>query len=166
MSVNLHDRFIVATPELAAASADEAAIWALFEELLDAWGRGDGLAYAALFTADADYLAFDGSHTKGQQAIASAHQQLFDTWLKGTRLVGQIDSLRFLAPDVALVHATGGTLFSGQPASRARRPSIQTLVAVKRAGQWRFTAFHNNRIQHRNGLQWFLFGLTTRLFHR
>jgi len=34
-------------------------------------------------------------------------QQLFDTWLRGTRLTGWIEAVRFLGPDVALLHATG-----------------------------------------------------------
>src|SRR5688572_4819812 len=121
--------------------ADEQAVRDLFRRLLEAWGRGDGDAYGALFTEDADYVAFDGSSRRGTEAIGAEHQQLFDTWLKGTRLVGQIDSLRFLGPDVALVHASGGTIFPGQKDEVGRRPSIQTLVAVRRDDGWRFTAF-------------------------
>jgi uncharacterized protein (TIGR02246 family) len=93
---------------------------------------------------------------------------LFDTWLKGTRLVGQIDTLRFLVPEVALLHTTGGTIFPGQKDNRGRgrRPSIQTLVAVKREGVWRFTAFHNTRVVRRNAFQWMLYGITSKLFDR
>lgn len=147
-------------------SADEATVRNLFGQLLDAWGRGDGHAYGVLFTGDADYVAFDGSNRRGTQAIADEHQRLFDTWLKGTRLVGQVDSLRFLSPEVVLVHATGGTIFPGQKDSRGRRPSIQTLVAVKRDDTWRFTAFHNTRIVRRNAFQWILYGISSKLFDR
>jgi len=147
-------------------AADAEAIHDLFRQLLDAWGRGDGDAYGALFTDDANYVAFDGSNRRGARAIAAEHQQLFDTWLKGTRLVGQVDGLRFLGPDVALVHATGGTIFPGQKDQRGRRPSIQTLVAVRRPDGWRFTAFHNTRIVRRNVFQWMLYGLSSRLFDR
>ena len=147
-------------------AADAEAIHSLFRQLLDAWGRGAGDAYGALFTDDADYVAFDGSNRRGARAIAAEHQQLFDTWLKGTRLVGQVDGLRFLGPDVALVHASGGTIFPGQKDQRGRRPSIQTLVAVRRPDGWRFTAFHNTRIVRRNVFQWMLYGLSSRLFDR
>ena len=61
---------------------------------------------------------------------------------------GQIDSMRFLSPEVALVHTTGGTLMSWQSdASIPGRKSIQTLVARKRDGKWHFVAFHNTRIR-------------------
>ena len=146
--------------------ADERAVRDLFRQLLDAWGRGDGAAYGALFAEDAEYIAFDGSNRRGTRAIGTEHQQLFDTWLKGTRLVGQIDTLRFLGPEVALLRTTGGTIFPGRQDNRGRRPSIQTLVAVKRDGVWRFTAFHNTRVVRRNAFQWMLYGIISKLFDR
>jgi uncharacterized protein (TIGR02246 family) len=146
------------------AAADETAIRELFDLLIAAWGRGDGNAYGALFTDDADYIAFDGSRTVGGRAIAEAHQTLFDTWLKGSRLVGRIEALRFLAPDVAVVIATGATILPGK--TRPSRPSIQTLVAMKRNDTWRFTAFQNTRIVKRNRLQWMLYGITSRITGR
>ena len=39
-------------------ATDEAAVRALLQRLYEAWGDAD--AYAAAFTADADYVAFDG----------------------------------------------------------------------------------------------------------
>jgi uncharacterized protein (TIGR02246 family) len=147
-------------------SADEAAILDLFRNLLDDWGRADGDAYGSRFTEDADYVAFEGTHTTGRKVIAASHQQLFDKWLKGTRLVGVVESVRFLGPDVALVHATGSTIFPGEDKPRPSRDSIQTLVAVKRDGRWIFTAFHNTRIVRRGPLGWILYGIVTRFFRR
>ncbi len=127
--------------------ADQAAIRDLFEDLLDDWGRGDGESYGSRFTEDADYVAFDGTRTVGRQEIASSHQQLFDRFLKGTRLTGRILSIKFPSPEVALVHATGGTVMRGKTDPSPERDSIQTLVAVKEGGGWRFAAFHNSRIR-------------------
>jgi hypothetical protein len=36
---------------------DEPRILALFEDLLEDWGRGDGESYGSRFTEDADYVA-------------------------------------------------------------------------------------------------------------
>jgi len=135
------------TRETGARNHDEAAIRGLFGSLLDDWARGDGEAYGSRFTEDADYVAFDGSHTKGREEISSSHQQLFDRFLKGTRLTGRILSIRFPGPDVALIHATGGTVMRGKKKPSPERGSIQTLVAVKRDGEWRFAAFHNSRVR-------------------
>jgi uncharacterized protein (TIGR02246 family) len=153
-------------PTATTVPADETAIRELFQHLLDAWGNGDATAYAAQFTEGAEYVTFDGSHVKGRAAITTSHQPLFARWLKGTRLVGKIISLRFVNADVALVHATGSTVFPGEAKSRPSRDSIQTLVATKHDGTWRFAAFHNTRIQRRSPLQWFLFGIATRVFRR
>lgn len=153
-------------PPVSNADADdEVLIRTLFQKLLDSWGRGDGYAYANHFTLDSDYIAFDGTHRKGCEENAVAHQQLFDTWLKGTRLTGQIKGIRFLSPEIAIVHAVGGMLMT-KHSTQPKRQSIQTLIAVKNAGSWRFTAFHNCRVQQRNWLQSLILGLFTRLFHR
>lgn len=130
---------------------DEKAIRALFTQLLDDWGRGDGEAYGSRFTDDADYVAFDGSHTRGRSDIAASHQQLFDKYLKGTRLTGRIESVKFLSPDTALVHAVGATLMRGKTRPSPERDSIQTLVAVRMDGEWRFAAFHNSRVRPISG---------------
>jgi uncharacterized protein (TIGR02246 family) len=127
--------------------ADEAAIRGLFHNLLDDWGKGDGYSYGSRFTEDADYVAFDGSRTKGREEIASWHQQLFDKYLKGSSLTGRVEGVRFLGPDVALMHALGSTVMRDKTEPSPERDSIQTFVAVKRNGEWLFAAFHNTRLR-------------------
>ena len=129
----------------AVKSDDEAAVRGLHAELMNAWNRGSGEAFAAAFTEDGDLIAFDGTHFKGRKAIAPFHQQLFDTHLKGTRLVGEVTSVRFLSPNVALFHAIGGTIMRGKSKPSPERESIQTMVAVLRDGEWRLAAFQNTR---------------------
>lgn len=128
-------------------TTDEQSIQTLFQQLFAAWGVGDADAYGALFSEDADYIAFDGVNQKGRPAIIASHQPLFDKWLKGSRLTGQIDNLRFLAPDVALIHANGSILDRGRSTPAPERSSSQTLVAKKIEGVWRFVVFHNTRIR-------------------
>ena len=128
-------------------SADEAAVRALYQQLMDGWNQGSGAAFAAIFTEDGDLVAFDGTHFKGRQEIAPFHQELFDKWLKGSRLVGRVEDVRFLSPDVALMHAVGGTVMRGKSEPSPERDSIQTLVATRQEGdQWRLAAFQNTRL--------------------
>ena len=126
---------------------DEAQILALFDDLLADWGRGDGEAYGSHFTEDADYVAFDGTRTRGRAEISASHQMLFDKWLKGTRLTGRVLSTKFLRTDVALVHATGGTVMPGKTKPSPERDSVQTLLAVREVDGWHFAAFHNSRVR-------------------
>ena len=54
------------------ARADDAReIAGIATAMAQAWNGGDGAAYAALFTEDCDYVAFDGTHLKGRQATIS-----------------------------------------------------------------------------------------------
>ncbi len=125
----------------------QALMQALMRPLADCWESGDAKAYADLFTAEANYVTFDGVLQKGRAAIAAAHEPLFEKWLKGSRVTGEITSMRFLSPNVALIHAVGNTILAEQSAPAANRASIQTLVAGKRDGAWRFTAFYNTRMR-------------------
>src|SRR5215217_747700 len=137
------------TREEAAAndSAEEAAVRAFYQQLMDGWNQGSGDAFAAIFTEDGDLIGFDGTHFKGRQEIAPFHQRLFDKWLKGSRLVGQVKDVRFLSPDVALMHAVGGTVLRGKSEPVPERDSIQTLVATRQEGdEWRLAAFQNTRL--------------------
>jgi uncharacterized protein (TIGR02246 family) len=130
-----------------ASAADEAAVRDLYRQFMEAWNRGSGADLAAVFTEDGHLVAFDGTHFCGRQEIAPFHQELFDKWLKGTRLVGRVEDVQFLAPDVALMHAVGGTVMRGKSEPAPERDSIQTLVARRQDGEWRLAGFQNTRIR-------------------
>jgi uncharacterized protein (TIGR02246 family) len=127
--------------------ADETALRQLFQAQTEAWAAGDAEAYAALFTEDADYIAFDGVNQKGRAAIIASHKPLFEKFLKGSRLTGDLVNICFLAPNVALVHAIGSIIDAGRSTPKPERLSSQTMVAVKENGEWRFRAFHNTRVR-------------------
>ena len=120
----------------------ETEIRALLDSLEQAWAKGDGEAYAAGFTEDATYATFVGTVYHGRADIARSHQALFDKFLKGTRMHGEIDEIRFLTPDVAVLIAHGDV------AKKApKKPGkVQTYTIVREAsGQWRVAAFHNTK---------------------
>lgn len=148
---------------------DMEALHRLLQALIDAWAAGDADAYADLFTEDAAYIGFDGVTQAGRAAIAETHRPLFGKWIKGSRLIGNPPNIRFLAPDVALIHSQGDTVLAGKATPEPERESVQTLVAVKQDGIWRFTAFHNTRLrpigQSFGGVvAWTLADLTWRVF--
>ncbi|HEY3227703.1 MAG TPA: SgcJ/EcaC family oxidoreductase [Roseiflexaceae bacterium] len=131
----------------ASQSSDEALVRSLYAQLMQGWNAGSGAAFAAPFAEDGDLVAFDGTHFKGRQAIIDFQQPLFDRWLKGTRLVGEVQSVRFLNPDIAVMHAIGGTVMRGKAKPDPARDSIQTLVAVRSADTWQLAAFQNTRLR-------------------
>jgi uncharacterized protein (TIGR02246 family) len=137
---------VTASPQERAA-ADEAAVRALYQQLMDGWNRGSGADFAAAFTDDGDLVAFDGTHLRGREQIAAVQQKLFDRFLKGTRLVGSVEQVRFTGPDTAVLHAVGNTVMRRKSKPSPERASIQTLVAVRRDGRWRLVAFQNTRVR-------------------
>ena len=130
-----------------AQAADETMIKDVFSRLVDAWNRGDGGAYGTLFTDDADYVDVTGTHTRGGAAIGHMHQFLFDGPLKGSKLAsGGQGAVSFLTPDVALVVSGGNSQLVDQAIPPDDRRSINTMVLVKHAGEWKIRAFQNNRV--------------------
>ena len=138
-------------------SDDEVAVRALYTQLMEGWNKGSGVAFSASFTEDGHLVAFDGTHFKGRDEIVAFHQPLFDRWLRGTRLVGEVESVRFLGPHVALMHARGGTILRGRSRPSPERDSIQTLVAVKRDSEWWLVAFQNTRVRPMSRNAWSAF---------
>jgi uncharacterized protein (TIGR02246 family) len=138
---------------LSSATDDKAAIRSLYQQLMDGWNAASGYAFAAPFEEDGDLVGFDGTHIKGRQEIASFHQHLFDMFLKGSRLIGKVRSMRFLTSNVAVMQAVGGTVMAEQSDLEPERNSVQTLVAVKRNGKWSLAAFQNTRATYMGRLE-------------
>ncbi|MGI0001656.1 MAG: SgcJ/EcaC family oxidoreductase [Nitrososphaeraceae archaeon] len=128
---------------------DEAEIRSLYFQMIDGWNKGNGDLFASPFAEDGDLVGFDGTHLKGRQQIASFHQQLLETYVKGSRLVEKIRDVRFLTPNVAIMHAVGGTIMKEKTDLEPERNSIQTLVFKKgNDDRWCVAAFQNTRVQY------------------
>ena len=134
--------------EPSTATADQQ-IRSLYDQCIEAWSRGNARDFGETFTADVDYVPFDGSRTIGRQAVVDNHDRLFRGVLAGSALVGEVESIRYVLPDVAVVHTLGSVLMPWRSKLPAKRLSRQTIVAVRTGDGWRFTAFHNVRVRPR-----------------
>ena len=128
-------------------ASDADTVRALYTRLMDGWNRGSAEAFAEPFAEACDFIAFDGARFRRRDELVRFHDPLFTSHLRGTRLVGEVTDLRFLGPDVALMHATGGTIPRGGSRPAPERHSIQTLVAMRQDGLWRLAAFQNTRVR-------------------
>lgn len=128
-------------------TADDEEIRALWAQACDAWTRGDAHAYGETFTPDVDYVPYDGSLVRGRQAVVDSHDRLFRGVLTGSALVGEVESIRYIDADVAIVHTMGSVLMPWRSKLPKRRLSRQTVIAVRTSGGWRFTALHNTRVR-------------------
>jgi uncharacterized protein (TIGR02246 family) len=126
---------------------DDTQIRELFDNMLAAWTRGDAHGYGACFTEDSDYVSYDGTRAVGRQPMVDAHDKLFRGVLTGSALVGEVESIRYLSHDVAVVHATGSVLMPWRRSLPRRRLSRQTLVVVRGDDGWQIAALHNGRVR-------------------
>ncbi|MFI8965123.1 SgcJ/EcaC family oxidoreductase [Streptomyces sp. NPDC053493] len=134
-------------------NAESTAIRALLESSAEAWGRGDGAAYGSHFTEDATDVTFVGTVYHGADEIGRAHQALFDSFLKGTRLTLEVLDLRFHGPATA-VAVTRGEVHKGRRPRRLGKLATYTLVRTP-ASTWRIAAVQKTR--HRPLMEAFSF---------
>jgi uncharacterized protein (TIGR02246 family) len=123
-------------------------------QIADAWANGDPDGYAALFTEDADYTAFDGTRMVGRVAIADGHRALFAGIMRGSRMTLREPSIRHVTSDVAVVCALGGIVMRwqrGRAEPSRKRLSAVTFVLVRRGDEWPVTAFQNTRYRPWSG---------------
>jgi uncharacterized protein (TIGR02246 family) len=126
--------------------ADETAIRALLNRQINSWDAGDPVAYASAYTRDGDCVSFLGGHYQGRDAIAASCEvpragSVFKRLLREARLRLEITDLRFVTPDVAVVHALCGATRAERP--RGRNVRINTSVAVRTVDGWLLAASHN-----------------------
>jgi uncharacterized protein (TIGR02246 family) len=122
---------------------DEMEIGGLVRAFTHGWNAQDGAACARPFAVDADFTAVNGLRANGRDLIAEGHREILATIFQGSRLTDQVESIRFIRPDVALVNVTfrlrdqdGEPLFGIQKTSAG-------LVVTKESGVWSIVSFRN-----------------------
>jgi len=127
-------------------TSEEAPIATLYDELLSSWNKRDAEAFAALFDKEAIVIGFDGSSMNGCVEIEAVTRQIFTDHVTAA-YVGKIRGIRFLAPEVAVLHAVVGMVPPGKSDINPAVNAMQTLVATKQDGQWRIALFQNTPAQ-------------------
>jgi uncharacterized protein (TIGR02246 family) len=117
---------------------------AIAARLQRAWNEGDGAAFAAEFTTNADFVNVRGDYASGREAIAGGHAHILSTIYAGSTLRYAVARVRDLAPGAVLVHLDAHlTVPSGPLAGEI--DAIPSLVLVEEAGSWKIAAFHNTQ---------------------
>ncbi len=132
------------TPQ--SSSADEATLRQIVQQVQDAWNAHDGKAFAAPFATDADYVVVNGNKIKGREEIEKGHTQIFTTIYKDSHNVGTVKSIRFLRPDVAVVHVEWNLEWS-MGGEKKKSTAMNTMIMTKDSGKWSIATFHNTPVQ-------------------
>ena len=128
---------------VAPRSPDEVAIQEIVKQMETGWNTKSGASFAKPFAADADYVIINGMHIRGYDAIAKGHQEIFDTIYKDTTLTLIVKQIRFLRPDVALVHVSG---HRNSPQPHLRAEATLVMVMTKNDGSWKIASFQNTQV--------------------
>ena len=122
---------------------DEAAIRENVKQMEAGWNAKSGASFAKPFAADADYVVINGMHITGYDAIEKNHQQIFDTIYKNTTVTLTVKQIKFLRPDVALVHVSG---HRDSPQSELIADAIIVMVMTKNDAGWKIASFQNTKV--------------------
>jgi uncharacterized protein (TIGR02246 family) len=120
-------------------TTDEAAVREVVRKYVNARELRDAAAIEALFTRDADQLTTSGEWRRGRNRIVPGTLES-SRRNPGTRAI-EVESVRFVTPDVAIVD--GPYNIGGPGGGAARRRMRTTMVVRKEADAWRIAAIRN-----------------------
>lgn len=121
----------------APASADDAAIRRVVQQQDEARNRGDWKALSELFTQDAEQLTSSGTWRRGRAAVEKGVAQTMGSVYKGAKYTTKVESVRMLAPTVAMAD---GTFEISNIAGGSTRRGHSTYLLVKSGDAWRIAA--------------------------
>ena len=127
------------------SSTDEAAVRKVVQQVQDGWNAHDGKAFAAPFATDADYVVVNGMRAKGREEIEKGHTGIFSTIYKDSKNMATVHSVRFLRPDVAVVHVEWNLEFT-VGGEKKKGHAMNTMVLTREDGKWSIAAFQNTPI--------------------
>ena len=119
-------------------TGEETAVREIVQKYMDARERQDAHALEALFTADADQLVSSGEWRKGRSEVVQGTLASSQN-MSGKRTI-TVESVRFIAPDVAL--ADGRYELTGLAGGQSRK-MWTTLVLTRASDGWHIAAIRN-----------------------
>jgi uncharacterized protein (TIGR02246 family) len=114
-----------------------------------AWNRHDMKALTALVAEDVDFVTVAGLWLKGRKEFEDQHTAIHAMRFKESVRTTTDVQVKFLKPDVAIVHVSG--VIKGEKAPDGTplppRQGIFTRVVTKEGGKWLIKASQNTAIR-------------------
>ena len=130
---------LCATARAQNPSKDKRAIRAIAAHWQDDWNHHNYKALGNLLSADADYITDDGVWLRGRSEFENWHATEHRVMYLGSHWTNNEVTIRFLQPDIAIVHLTwairGDLDQKGLP--RKGRPGISTWLLLKLGDGWK-----------------------------
>lgn len=117
-------------------------VLAVLDSVYTAWADYDADAFVASYTEDATSI-LPGSYSVGRTAIRDRMAAAFAGPLKGSRVRDEVQSVRHLGADAAVVVSRSAIVMAGETEVPDDRWVIATWTLARRNGKWLLTAYHN-----------------------
>ena len=125
---------------------EERAVRNLPQAFCDAWAKHDGHELAKIMAEDVDFVTVGALWLHGRTNFEKYHTRLLSGRFKDATITTLQTSVRFLRPDLAVVHWSwtirGDRNIDGTP--RPQRFGMMTMVAEKVAGGWQVVVAQND----------------------
>jgi uncharacterized protein (TIGR02246 family) len=127
---------------------EEIAIESQINAFIASWNKHDFSDMKNYVAEDCDFVNIVGMHWKGREEIQYAHQAYHDQFFKKTPMEKQSIAIRFLKPDVAVVHLNWhiGAFDAPDGSIRGNNDDLATFIFIKRNYKWLLTTAENVEI--------------------
>jgi uncharacterized protein (TIGR02246 family) len=129
----------------AQTKADEEAIRKLPQAFCDAWNKHDGHELAKIMAEDVDFVTVATTYLHGRSDFEKFHVRLLSGRFKESMNSLLQTTVRFLRPDMAVIHWSWKVEGDKNPEGTPRPPRYGMMVAVaeKRNGTWQVVVAQN-----------------------
>jgi uncharacterized protein (TIGR02246 family) len=130
----------------AQTNSDAAAVRAVPQAFRDAWNRHDGRALALVMAEDVDFVTVGAMWLHGRPEFQKYHARLLSGRFNQSTMTLLQTAVRFLRPDLAIVHWSWKVVGDRNADGTAREPryGMMTMVVEKRNAGWLVVASQND----------------------
>ncbi len=129
----------------AQGKADEEAVRKIPQAFAAAWAKHDGQQLSLIMAENVDFVDVAGDWLRGRADFALYHSRLLSVRFRESTLTPLEISVRFLRPDLAVLHWSWRVEGDRNFDQTLRKPrfGLFTMMAEKRGGQWLVTVAQN-----------------------
>jgi uncharacterized protein (TIGR02246 family) len=117
-------------------------VLAVLDSHYKAWADNDADACVASYTEDSTSI-LPGSYSASRAATRDRLAAGFAGPLKGSQVRDEVQSVRHLGADAAIVVSRSAVLMAGETEAPDDRWVIATWTLTRRNGRWLLAAYHN-----------------------
>ena len=115
----------------------------VLDGIYTAWRANDADAFAAFYTPDASAV-LPGTYNRNREEIRRYMATGFAGRLKGSAVISEPKSIRYLGDRAAVVIDESGVLMAGEETVPSSRLVRATWLLEKHDGRWLVAAYHNS----------------------